>query len=46
MYQTLACDGFAMPLRSISAVLAQDGELLQRYPYALRQELDPAATYL
>lgn len=46
MYQTLAGDGFAMPLRSISAVLAQDGELLQRYPYALRQELDPAATYL
>ena len=46
MYQTLAGDGFAMPLRSINAVLAQDGTLLQRYPYALRQELDPAATYL
>ena len=46
IYQTLAGDGFAMPLRSISAVLAQDGTLLQRYPYALRQELDPAATYL
>ena len=46
MYQTLAGDGFAMPLRSINAVLAQDGELLQRYPYAIRQTLDPAATYL
>lgn len=46
MYQTLAGDGFAMPLRSISAVLAQDGALLQRYPYALRQKLDPGATYL
>jgi len=46
MYQTLAGDGFAMPLRSINAVLAQDGTLLQRYPYALRQELDSAATYL
>ncbi|OQK18281.1 penicillin-binding protein 1B [Methyloprofundus sedimenti] len=46
MYQTLAGDGFAMPLRSISAVMAQDGTLLQRYPYAIRQELDPAATYL
>lgn len=46
MYQTLAGDGFVMPLRSINAVLAQDGQLLQRYPYALRQELDPAATYL
>ncbi|GFO71034.1 penicillin-binding protein 1B [Bathymodiolus japonicus methanotrophic gill symbiont] len=46
MYQTLAGDGFAMPLRSISAVLSHDGAVLQRYPYALRQELDPAATYL
>lgn len=46
MYQTLAGDGFAMPLRSISAVLAVDGTVLQRYPYALRQKLDPAATYL
>ncbi|WP_428354364.1 penicillin-binding protein 1B [Methyloprofundus sp.] len=46
MYQTLAGDGFAMPLRSISAVLSQDGTVLQRYPYALRQKLDPAATYL
>lgn len=46
MYQTLAGDGFAMPLRSINAVLGPGGALLQRYPYALRQELDPAATYL
>jgi len=46
MYQTLAGDGFAMPLRSITAVIAQDGTLLQRYPYVIRQELDPAATYL
>jgi len=46
MYQTLAGDGFAMPLRSINTVIAQDGTLLQRYPYVIRQELDPAATYL
>lgn len=46
MYQTLAGDGFAMPLRSITAVIAQSGTLLQRYPYVIRQELDPAATYL
>ena len=46
MYQTLAGDGFSMPLRSINAVLAQDGNMLQRYPYAIRQTLDPAATYL
>lgn len=46
MYQTLAGDGFATPLRSINSVLATDGTLLQRYPYAIRQKLDPAATYL
>ncbi len=46
MYQTLAGDGFAMPLRSINAVLAQGGEVLQRYPYVIRQTLNPAATYL
>lgn len=46
MYQTLAGDGFAMPLRSISAVLDTDGNLLQRYPYAIRQALDPGASYL
>ncbi len=46
MYQTLAGDGFAMPLRSISVVMDQQGQMLQRYPYALKQELDPAATYL
>jgi len=46
MYQTLAGDGFAMPLRSINSVVAQGGDLLQRYPFVIRQELDPAATYL
>ncbi len=46
MYQTLAGDGFAMPLRAISAVMDERGQILQRYPYALKQELDPAATYL
>jgi penicillin-binding protein 1B len=46
MYQTLAGDGFATPLRSIRAVIAADGERLQSYPYTLRQAVDPAATYL
>ncbi len=46
MYQTIASDGFAMPLRSIRAVISQDGKVLQRYPYSLQQTLDPAATYL
>ncbi len=46
MYQTLAGDGFATPLRSIRAVIAADGEQLQSYPYTVRQTVDPAATYL
>lgn len=46
MYQTLAGDGFATPLRSIQAVIAEDGERLQSYPYTVRQAVDPAATYL
>jgi penicillin-binding protein 1B len=46
MYQTLAAEGFSMPLRSINAVLNNEGELLQRYPYVLKQELNPAASYL
>ncbi|MFW5442737.1 MAG: penicillin-binding protein 1B [Methylococcaceae bacterium] len=46
MYQTLAGDGFATPLRSIRAVIAADGERLQSYPYTVRQTVDPAATYI
>ncbi|MDC9729697.1 MAG: penicillin-binding protein 1B [Methyloprofundus sp.] len=46
MYQTLAAEGFSMPLRSITAVLNNEGELLQRYPYRLKQELNPVASYL
>lgn len=46
MYQTLADDGFATPLRSIRAVFASNGERLQSYPYVTRQTVDPAATYI
>jgi len=46
MYQTLAAEGFSMPLRSINAVVNTEGQLLQRYPYVLKQALDPAASYL
>jgi penicillin-binding protein 1B len=46
MYQTLAGDGFATPLRSIQAVIAADGERLQSYPYTVRQAVDPSATYI
>jgi penicillin-binding protein 1B len=46
LYQTLAGDGFATPLRSIQAVIARDGAPLQRYPLTVRQAVDPAATYI
>lgn len=46
MYQTLASDGFATPLRGIRAVLSSSGEALQHYPYTVRQTLDPGATYI
>ena len=46
MYQTLAGDGFATPLRSIRAVISSSGEVLQRYPFTIRQVIDPAATYI
>lgn len=46
MYQTLAGDGFVTPLRAIRAVVSLDNKLLQRYPYTVRQVVDPAATYL
>jgi len=46
MYQTLAGEGFSMPLRSIKAVLTSDGKKLQHYPYTLTQALPIEATYL
>lgn len=46
VYQTLAGDGFATPLRSIRAVNAADGKALQSYPFTVRQAVDPAATYI
>ncbi|MCQ8105128.1 penicillin-binding protein 1B [Methylomonas sp. SURF-2] len=46
IYQTLAGDGYATPLRSIRAVNAADGKALQSYPFTVRQVIDPAATYL
>ena len=46
LYQTLAGDGFATPLRAIQAVIARDGAPLQRYPLTVRQVVDPAAAYI
>jgi penicillin-binding protein 1B len=46
IYQTLAGDGFATPLKAIRAVVAADGSRLQSYPFTVRQVLDPAVTYI
>lgn len=46
MYQTLAGDGFATPLRAIHAVIDMQGKSLQRYPFTVHQSVDPAATYI
>ena len=32
MYQSLAAGGYSVPLRSVTAVLTPQGELLSRYP--------------
>lgn len=46
MYQTLANQGFATPLRAIHAVLSNDNRPLQRYPLTVQQTVDPAAVYV
>jgi penicillin-binding protein 1B len=46
LYQTLAGDGYATPLRSIRAVNAANGQALQSYPLTVHQAVDPAATYI
>ncbi|MGZ4954678.1 MAG: penicillin-binding protein 1B [Methylobacter sp.] len=46
IYQTLAGDGFATPLKGIRAVVAADGSRLQSYPFTVRQVLDPSVTYI
>jgi penicillin-binding protein 1B len=46
MYQTLAADGFVMPLRSIHAVVSPEGKTLRRYGLNPKQTLDPTAVFL
>ena len=46
MYQTLAGDGFLMPIKGIRAVVSSTGERLQSYPFTVRQTVDPSATYI
>jgi penicillin-binding protein 1B len=46
MYQTLASDGFVVPLRAIQAVVSQEGKTLQRYGLSVKQSIDSAAVFL
>lgn len=46
MYQTLASNGFQIPLRAIREVLDKDGQPLQRYSLDIRQTLDSKAIHI
>jgi penicillin-binding protein 1B len=46
LYQTLAGDGFATPIKGIRAVMSAEGQALQSYPFVVKQVVDPAATYI
>ena len=46
MYQTLASNGFQVPLRAIREVLDKDGNPLQRYPLDIKQTLDSKAVHI
>ena len=46
MYQTIANDGFKIPLKSIREVLDQDGTPLKRYDLEISQTIDPKYVYL
>jgi penicillin-binding protein 1B len=45
LYQTLAAGGFSSPLRAIRAVMKPNGELVQRYPYAVAQVVPSEVTF-
>lgn len=46
MYQTLAANGFRVPLRAIRMVTTAEGDELSRYPFALRQQVDARHVHL
>jgi penicillin-binding protein 1B len=45
VYNTLANGGFRVPLRAVRSVVAENGELLQRYEIEITEAADPAAVY-
>lgn len=46
MYQTIAANGFQMPLRSIRMVTNNSGEELSRYPFQLKQTIGSNSIHL
>ncbi|HEC12259.1 MAG TPA: penicillin-binding protein 1B [Acidiferrobacteraceae bacterium] len=46
MYHTLASGGFRFPLRTVRAVLTEDGVPLKRYELKLQQRFQPEPVYL
>ncbi len=46
MYQTIAANGFQMPLRSIRLVTDSAGEELSRYPFQLKQTISSNSIHL
>lgn len=46
VYQTLAADGFTMPLTGIRAVTSRDGKVLQRQGLKPRRQTDSSAVFL
>ncbi len=45
MYQTIAANGFLMPMRAIRAVTDKDGNELSRYPFKINQVIDSQSIY-
>lgn len=45
VYNTLANGGFRVPLRAVRSVIADDGQLLQRYEIEIAQASDPSYVY-
>ena len=46
MYQTIAANGFRMPLRAIRRVTDAYGDELSRYPFKLEQVIEPQTVHL
>ncbi|MEH6443437.1 MAG: penicillin-binding protein 1B [Oceanospirillaceae bacterium] len=45
MYQTIAANGFLMPMRAIRAVTDAAGNELSRYPFKIKQVIDSQSIY-